>query len=215
MTKISTNCINLIKYFEKCKLQAYKPIAAEKDYTIGWGHKGPDVKAGMIISQKRAEELLKSDLQKFENAVNKYVKVPITQNQFDALVSFCYNTGTNSFASSTLLKMLNANKFIEAANEFGRWVKGDNGQVLQGLVERRNREKELFLRGITNFIQAKTKNVKILASVLNIRAGAGENYKIIGSVNKNSIMSVSDFSNGFYKVSNKQGWICAKYVQII
>jgi lysozyme len=215
MTKISTNCINLIKQFEGCKLQAYKPVEAEKDYTIGFGHKGPDVKAGMIISEEKAKELLKFDLQKFENAVNKYVKVSITQNQFDALVSFCYNTGINNFASSTLLKMLNANKFIDAANQFGRWVKGDNGQILIGLVKRRNAEKELFLRGTRNFIQAKTKNVKILASVLNIRAGAGENYKIIGSANKNSIMSVSDLSNGFYKISNMQGWICAKYVQII
>lgn len=208
MTKISPNCINLIKQFEGCKLQAYKPVEAEKDYTIGFGHKRPDVKAGMIIPEEKAKDLLKSDLQKFGNAVNKYVKVPITQNQFDALVSFCYNTEINNFASSTLLKMLNANKFIDASNQFGRWVKGDNGKISQGLVKRRNMEKELFLKD-------SCKKVKVTATVLNIRAGTGENYKVIGSVNKNSIRSVSDLSNGFYKISNKQGWICAKYVQII
>lgn len=91
------------------------------------------------------------------------------------------------------------------SNQFSRWVKGDNGKILQGLVKRRNMEKELFLKD-------SCKKVKVTATVLNIRAGAGVNYKIVGYLPKNSIVSLSVTSNGFGKLSDGRGWISLNYV---
>lgn len=129
----------MIKSFEGCKLTAYKCVPTEKYYTIGYGHYGSDVKAGMTITLKRAEELLLQDCQKFVNHVNSYMdKYNFNQNQFDALVSFAYNIGS--------IKQLTANGTrttaqistkITAYNKSG-------GKVLKGLVKRRAKEKELF-----------------------------------------------------------------------
>lgn len=136
---LSANGLNLIKSFEGCKLTAYKCVPTEKYYTIGYGHYGSDVKAGMTITLKRAEELLLQDCQKFVNHVNSYMdKYNFNQNQFDALVSFAYNIGS--------IKQLTANGTrttaqistkITAYNKSG-------GKVLKGLVKRRAKEKELF-----------------------------------------------------------------------
>jgi len=139
---ISQNTIDLIKHFEGCRLSAYKCPAGI--WTIGYGHTGADVKKGMTITQEQAENLLKQDLVVHTNNVSKLVKVPLTQNQFDALVSFEYNVGYGNFANSTLLKLLNQNKHDEAAKQFLRW-KYAKGIVLAGLVKRRNAEMKLFL----------------------------------------------------------------------
>ena len=80
-----------------------------------------------------------------KNAVSRYVSVPLTQNQFDALVSFCYNVGQSSLLSSTLLKKLNNKDYKGASNEFLKWNKS-GGKVLQGLVNRRKDEREVFLK---------------------------------------------------------------------
>ncbi|MDE7322631.1 MAG: glycoside hydrolase family protein [Lachnospiraceae bacterium] len=135
--------INLIKEFESCRLTAYQDIAGV--WTIGYGHTG-GVSSGMTISQAQAEAYLKSDLARFEKAVNKYVTVGITQNMFDALVSFTFNLGEGSLANSTLLKKLNAGDVSGAANEFDKWVYA-SGKVSNGLVRRRAAEKALFLNG--------------------------------------------------------------------
>ena len=87
--------IELIKRFEGCRLTAYKPIEAERYYTIGYGHYGPDIYDGMKITQAQADALLIEDLKKFEDAVRK-TNLALTQNQFDALVSFAYNCGAGS-----------------------------------------------------------------------------------------------------------------------
>lgn len=137
----SVNCINLIKRYEGLRLTAYKCPSGV--WTIGYGHtKG--VKKGMKISPNKALTLLKEDLVVYENAVNKYVKVPLKQNQFDALVSFTFNCGVGAFRTSTLLKKLNKKDYNGASNEFSRWNKS-NGKVLKGLVRRRKEEKVLFL----------------------------------------------------------------------
>ncbi len=92
--KISKQGIALIKSFEGCKLTAYKAVSTEKHYTIGWGHYGADVKAGQSISQGEADALLLSDLQQFVKYTNTHTSsLKLNQNQFDALVSFCYNCG--------------------------------------------------------------------------------------------------------------------------
>ena len=100
-----------------------------------------------IITQQKAEDLLKADLIIHENNVSKLVKIPLNQNQFDALVSFEYNIGYGNFASSTLLKDLNAKNYIKAAGQFERWVYG-GGKKLKGLENRRKAEKELFISSL-------------------------------------------------------------------
>jgi len=115
--------------------------------TIGWGHTGTvdgvAVYEGMVITVSKAQELFNSDVASAVNTINSLVTVPLTQAQFDALVSFCFNIGGTQFRSSTLLKKLNAGDYVGASNEFGRWV-FDNGVRLQGLVDRREAEKNLF-----------------------------------------------------------------------
>lgn len=138
--------IDLLKQFESCRLKAYKALPTEKYYTIGYGHYGPDVKQGMTITPAQAEDMLKSDLQKYEKAVNYYVKVDITQNMFDMLVSFSYNCGTDALKKSTLLKCLNAGNYIGAAVQFKDWNKS-GGKVIPGLTDRREKERTLFLKG--------------------------------------------------------------------
>ena len=140
--KTSNNGINLIKQFEGCALSAYTCPAGV--WTIGYGHT-KDVKQGMKITTNKATSLLKEDLSTYENYVNKYVKVKLNQNQFDALVSFTFNCGGGALKSSTLLKKLNKGDYTGAANELLRWNKA-NGKILAGLTRRRKAEKALFLK---------------------------------------------------------------------
>lgn len=98
----------------------------------------------MVIDQATADRLLKCGVVQYELGVNQLVKVKITQGQFNALVSFAYNLGLRSLSTSTLLLKLNAGDKQGAANEFGRWVNA-GGVKLNGLVERRAAERELFL----------------------------------------------------------------------
>ena len=93
--KTSQNGINLIKQFEGCRLTAYKPVATEKYYTIGYGHYGADVSPNMKITQAQADAYLVADLKRFEDSVN-VTRLILNQNQFDALVSFTYNCGAGN-----------------------------------------------------------------------------------------------------------------------
>lgn len=131
----------LIQKYEGLKLEAYKCPAGV--WTIGYGHtKG--VKEGDRITKEDAKNLLREDLKIYEEAVNGLVKVPLNQAQFDALVSFCYNLGVASLSNSTLLRLLNEGKYMEASQEFLKWNKA-KGKVLEGLTRRRKEECELFL----------------------------------------------------------------------
>jgi lysozyme len=98
----------------------------------------------MVINQAKAEEYLSQDVAWAEEAVRTKVKVKLTQNQFDALVSFVFNVGATNFSTSTLLKRLNEGRYQEAANELLRWVR-QKGIVLRGLQNRRREERALFL----------------------------------------------------------------------
>jgi lysozyme len=138
--RISQEGVNLIKHFEGCRLEAYKCPAGV--WTIGYGHtKG--VKEGDAIEQEAAEAFLIEDLEAFEQAVARLVKVPITQQQFDALVSFTFNLGAGNLERSTLLEKLNGYQYIEVPEQMMRWVRA-GGQVLDGLVRRRAAEAALF-----------------------------------------------------------------------
>lgn len=146
MMQISDKGIALIKSFEGCKLTAYQDPGGI--WTIGYGWtqpvNGKPVGAGMVIDQATAERLLKCGVVQYEQGVSKLVKVPINQNQFDALVDFAYNLGLRALSTSTLLKLVNAKEFTAAAEEFPRWNQQQR-KVLPGLVRRRAAERELFL----------------------------------------------------------------------
>ncbi len=136
----------LIQAHEGRRLAAYRdPVGV---WTIGYGHAG-DVQAGDVITPHQAEVLLAADVAVAEAAVRRLVRVPLTQGQFDALVSFVFNLGAGRLSGSTLLAKLNARDYAGAAREFGRWVKGtvDGRKVnLPGLVKRRAAERALFER---------------------------------------------------------------------
>lgn len=137
---LSQRGVDLIKGFEGLRLSAYKDSAGV--WTIGYGHTS-GVKPGQRISQAQAEQFLRSDVKWAEQAVRDNVKVPISQNQFDALTSFTFNLGAGALKSSTLLKKLNAGDTAGAQAEFGKWVHA-GGQRLEGLVRRRAEEAALF-----------------------------------------------------------------------
>lgn len=139
--QLSNAGLNLIKKWEGLRLTAY--LCPANILTIGYGSTGSHVKPGMKITEKQAEELLKKDLVRFEQAVNRLVKVPLTQGQYDALVSFTFNCGIQAFKSSTLLKLVNTQSFDRASLQFMRWNKG-GGRILPGLTNRRREEIAMF-----------------------------------------------------------------------
>ncbi|MBL1208257.1 glycoside hydrolase family protein [Geminocystis sp. GBBB08] len=144
--KINQRGLDLIKEFEGFRNQAY--ICPAGIPTIGYGSTfyldGRKVKMGDRISKEEAEKLLIRTVQTFADGVSKVIKVPLTSNQFSALVSLCFNIGVGAFQKSTLVKVLNQGNYSEAANQFLRWNRG-GGKVLAGLTRRRTRERQLFL----------------------------------------------------------------------
>ncbi len=149
--KISERGLKLVKDFEGC----LKPIGGGKFVpyicpagvlTIGRGTTNLDGKKFdkySVWTQAQCDAAFAVDMEKYEAAVHRRVKVPLNQNQFDALVSFTYNCGEGNLAKSTLLKRVNAGDFKGAANQFAAWNKGA-GKVLNGLVRRRAAEAALF-----------------------------------------------------------------------
>lgn len=138
--KTSQKGIALIKQFEGCRLQAYKPVSTEKYWTIGYGHYGADVSPGQIITQAQAEAYLIYDLERFERAVDA-LGLPLNQHQHDALVSFAYNCGIGN-----LKKLCEGRTLSQIADKMLAYNKG-SGKVLAGLTRRREAERTLFLTG--------------------------------------------------------------------
>ena len=147
LMSVSNKGVDLICEFEGEQLIAYDDGVGI--WTIGFGTiKYPDgvrVKKGDTCTLEQAKEYMRHDLIEFEHTVNISVKVPLNQNQFDALVSLAYNIGSNAFKSSTLVKELNTGDYQGAADQFNVWVNA-GGKRMQGLVNRRAKEKELFLK---------------------------------------------------------------------
>lgn len=187
---LSINGLNLIKSFEGCKLTAYKCLPTEKYYTIGYGHYGSDVTAGMKITKEQAEELLLQDCKKAIKNVNSFMsKYNFNQNQFDALVSFAFNVGSiNQLTASGTRTLEQISSKITDYNKSG-------GRVIAGLVKRRAKEKELFDTP-TSTTATKKNNEEIAKEVVAGKWGngnarktaltkAGYDYKTIQSlVNK-------------------------------
>jgi GH24 family phage-related lysozyme (muramidase) len=197
--KTSTAGINLIKQFEGCRLTAYKPVKEEKYWTIGYGHYGQDVTPGMTITQNQAEIMLGIDLVKYELSVEHNAIFPLSQNQFDALVSFAYNCGVGN-----LQKLLKGRSAPQVAEAMLRYNKG-SGKVLPGLVKRRQAEHDLFCKDIVmpatgNPYSEPTKAVRYNSKGNDVRWLQYElnrvgGYKLIvdGIAGKNTIVALKDF----------------------
>lgn len=204
---ISENGIKLLKEFEGCRLMAYKCLPSERYFTIGFGHYGPDVKIGMRISQQQAEDILKKDLLEYGARVMRYDHIyHWSQNEFDALVSFCYNIGSIDQLTDygKRSRQTIAEKMLLYVNS--------GGVKIQGLVNRRIKEQALFLsdqpimspareiarptlrRGMKN-----NKQVRILQQNLNDAINAG--LEIDGSYGPLTKQAVTDFQTKYYNVS--------------
>lgn len=172
--KINKAGLELIKSFEGCRLLAYDDLQPNKTITdisqvkgvltIGYGHTA-GVKVGQAITQEQAENMLKSDLRKYEKYVEENMPLHLTENQFSALVSFCYNCGVGNLR--TLIKDRNTAQIAEAILLYNK----AGGKTLAGLVRRREAERELFLKdnkevimGIKAFSKAKNGNENISAN---------------------------------------------------
>lgn len=144
---VSPSGVDMICNFEGLRLKAYDDGVGV--WTIGYGTtkypNGIRVKKGDTCTLDQAKAYMQNDLKAFEQTVNNAVKVPLNQNQFDALVSLAYNIGSTAFEESTLVKRLNEKNYKAAADQFGLWVNA-RGKRLQGLVNRRAAERTLFLK---------------------------------------------------------------------
>jgi len=139
--RTSQKGVALINSFEGLRLTAYQDFVGV--WTIGYGSTR-GVTAGMKVTVDQAEGMLQADLARFGAELEKLIKVPLNQGQWDALMSFTYNLGAANLASSTLLSLLNSGNYAGAAEQFLRWSRA-GGQVLAGLVKRRAAERQLFL----------------------------------------------------------------------
>ena len=194
--RTSQNGINLITSFEGCYTKAYWDKYGKK-WTIGYGHTGADVYEGKVISKAEADELLKQDLIRFEKYVNnkQYVPLQLNQNQFDALVSFTYNTGQGN-----LKKLVAGRNLQQIADELLEY-KRSNGQVLKGLLRRRTEERKLFLSGTISIPQPTKKyELKINDSISNIPIGDFTLHMdtILERTPENSFFFLGDYNNNGY-----------------
>lgn len=148
--KASSDCLDLIEHFEGYSAKPY--LCPAGVWTIGLGStRYPDGRrvapGDAAITIERARDMVCATLAtEYEPAVNRYVQVPLAQHEFDALVDFAYNCGTQNLRNSTLLKLLNQGKRMEASMEFAKWVRAGD-KILPGLVRRRAAETKLF-RGL-------------------------------------------------------------------
>jgi len=153
--KVSDQGKRKIREWEGSRARAYRDAGGK--LTIGVGHlltkselasgklwiQGQAVPYAAGLSDKQILDLLGQDLAGAEQAIKDGVDVELSQNQFDALVSFCFNVGRMAFKNSTLLRLLNQEKYDELPAQLRRWVRC-NGKVIQGLVSRREQEIELW-----------------------------------------------------------------------
>jgi len=137
---ISKEGLSLIKKFEGCELEAY--LCPAGVWTIGYGHT-KDVKEGDKINKEEADYLLQEEMIEYESYINDFVEVPLEQNQFDALCSWVYNLGPTNLKNSTMLRVLNEEKYADVPQEIKRWNKA-GGEVLDGLIKRREAEAKMF-----------------------------------------------------------------------
>lgn len=223
LMNISNTGINLIKSFEGCYLEAYRCPAGV--WTIGWGTTEPvnGVKphAGMKITQKQADDLLINHLKSYEASVNK-LGLELNQNQFDALVSICYNCGAGIFKGN-LLNALKAKNWSSVADQLLLYNKARVNGVLQplaGLTRRRKAERELFLKPVA---QTQKEDKELSESVSKIiRKGRKidfNSWKRVDLININNVPALIDRLGGISElkqrgiISNIDLWVSKKYTK--
>jgi lysozyme len=140
--RINQKGLDLIKQFEGLRLHAYQDIVGI--WTIGYGSTNPKVSPNDFITEEQANTRLENDIKATEDGVTSMVKVPLTENQFSALVSLAYNIGLGALVKSSLLTTLNSKDYSTAANMFIRYDHAD-GKEVKSLLDRRIAEKTLFL----------------------------------------------------------------------
>lgn len=194
---INKEGLNLIKESEGLSLKAYKCPAGV--WSIGYGHTGKDVKKGMVITEEKATDLLKSDIARFEKHVSAYnTKYRFTSNEFSALVSFAYNIGsiTGLTKNGIRTKEQIANKMVEYCYA--------NGKKLNGLYARRQKERWLYLK--------KENEYTVTGRGVRVRSGNSLDSGIIAIVDKGTKVTVEEKSGDFYKIS---AYISKKYLKEI
>ena len=192
--KISEKGIELIKGFESLSLKACKALPTEKYYTIGYGHYGKDVKENDTITKEKANALFLTDLEKFEKKVNKYADIyNFSQNEYDALVSFCYNVGNidKLTANGRRTKTKIADAMLKYVNS--------GGKKIAGLVRRRTLEQRLFLETKSEKEYYK-KYVGSDTQIDVIFKKIGVQSKYVGNVNARKAVAVK---NGYKNYSGK------------
>lgn len=221
--KISDAGAKLVAKFEGYRDKAYRDAVGV--LTIGYGHTGyvkyynKNVFLGMSITQEQALELLKDDLAKAEQQVNKYdAKYNWNQNEFDALVSFAFNTGNINqlTANGTRSKEVIAEKIL-------LYNKADKKE-LEGLTTRRKAEQALFLSKESNSAHDEEKantgentsiesvfKVKVTASTLNIRKGPGTDHAIVGSIKDKGTYTIIKTQDKWGYLKSGVGWICLDF----
>lgn len=133
--------LSLTKRYEGLRLRAYQDQGGV--WTVGYGHTGKEVRAGLEITPLQAEAYLRADMRNAIDCVNRLVTSPIEQRHFDALVDFCFNAGSGNLTRSDLLRKVNARDWPAAAEQFGLWI-NVNGHPNRGLVRRRAAETAMF-----------------------------------------------------------------------
>lgn len=136
--------LKLIMEFEGCELRAYPdPGTGGDPITIGWGATGPDIRLGLVWTQRQADTRLSADVSKFASGVRALVTRPTTAGQLGAMISLAYNIGLAAFKKSTLLRLFNAGDVAGARKQFAAWNKS-GGRVMAGLTRRRAAEAAVF-----------------------------------------------------------------------
>ena len=213
--KTTKNGLTLIKSFEGCRLKAYRCPAGV--LTIGYGHTGNDVKENTIWTQTQAEEALLTDLTKYEKYVNDMeteFDYCFNQNEFDALVSFTYNCGKGNLYKLTQNGTRNVEQIAKAMPLYNK----ANGNVLQGLVNRRKAEVELFTNGTAqagnDVCIDTTANVLKIDNILfrfkqnyNIREIPSTSGKVVNSTTKHDLMIIKGISANKQWLLTEYGWI--------
>jgi lysozyme len=147
MRQITDEGIALIKRFEGCKLEPYECSAGVPTTGYGATYGTSGLRVTMCdspITQEQADELFERDIKHFGQRVDGMIGVPVSPNQFSALVSLAYNIGCGNLKTSTLLRKLNLLDYQGAADQFPLWRRA-GGEIIQGLVNRRAKERDLFL----------------------------------------------------------------------
>lgn len=230
---ISKNGLDLIKKYEGLYLSAYKCPAGV--LTIGYGTTNADKEITLFtinnktkITKEKAEELLKKSIEKkYEPLVNKFNnKYKFNQNEFDALVSFCYNIGS--------INQLTRNGKRTKQEIADAMLKYDHaaGRVLNGLTKRRKEERTLFLKKIKQEVKQEVKqeevknniNYVVVSTGLNVRSGAGMKYKVTNVLAKGNEVYIDKIDGNWGRVQELRvcgrvqklkGWVCMKYVKKI